>query len=210
MTQRISDIAFTNAVKAQQTRLGSRDMNESQMQTRDWPTEVTENLAAFLAQRDSFYMATVSETGHPYIQHRGGPKGFLKVVDPKTLGFADLSGNRQYISTGNLDGSDKVHLFLMDYGNKQRIKLWGRARVVEDDPDLLDRLAMPETRVKAERAILIAVDAWDINCPQHIPELYSDEVVRQVAAKMTQRIAALEAENAELRQWMGDQGKDTS
>lgn len=208
MSDRVSDIAFTDAVKAQQERLGSRDMYDSQMQHRDWQSEITEDLAAFLAQRNSFYMATISETGYPYIQHRGGPKGFLKVLDTKTLGFADLSGNRQYISTGNLDGSDKVHLFLMDYGNKRRIKLWGRARIVEGDGALLDKLAAPQLRVKAERAFLITVDAWDVNCPQYIPELYSDEIVQQVASKMTQRIAALEAENAELRQWLGDRGPE--
>lgn len=198
-----SDIAFTPAVKAQQTRRGSRETYQAQMTRRDWATEVTEDLAAFIAQRDSFYMATVSETGHPYIQHRGGPKGFLKVLDPKTLGFADFAGNRQYISAGNLDGSDKVHLFLMDYANHRRIKLWGRARMIEDDPDLMQRLIVPGYKARPERAVTISVDAWDVNCPQHIPSLYPEDVVRQATQKLTQRIAELEAENAELRQWMG-------
>ncbi|MEM7058302.1 MAG: pyridoxamine 5'-phosphate oxidase family protein [Pseudomonadota bacterium] len=207
MTDFISDIAFTPAVKARQSRHGSRDMYEKQLSRQDWATTVTDGLAAFIAQRESFYMATVSETGHPYIQHRGGPRGFLKVVDDRTLGFADFSGNRQYISTGNLDGNDKVHLFLMNYGQHQRIKLWGRARIVEDDPELLQKLIVPSYKAHPERAVLISIDAWDANCPQHIPDLHGEDVIRQVAQKMTQRIAALEAENAELRQWIGDKGQ---
>ena len=209
MSAHISDIGFTPAVKARQEALGSREAYARQIEKRDWQSEVTEDLAAFLAERDSFYMATVSEDGHPYIQHRGGPKGFLKVLDAKTLAFADFSGNRQYISMGNLDGNDRVHLFLMDYANRRRIKLWGRARVVEDDPELLERLADASYRGRPERVFLITVDAWDVNCPQHIPELHGEATIRMVTAKLTQRIAALEAENAELRQWMGrdDQAK---
>jgi len=171
--------------------------------TRDWAQAITDDLAAFIADRTSFYMATVSETGHPYIQHRGGPKGFLQVVDDRTLGFADFAGNQHYISTGNLDGSDKVHLFLMDYANQQRIKIWGNARVVEDDPKLIQQLFVPGYKARPERAVLISIDAWDVNCPQHIPGLYGEDVIRQVTQKLTKRIAELEAENAELRQWMG-------
>ena len=203
MSEHVSDIAFTDAVKARQTRHGSREGYEKNIARRDWQSSVTEDLAAFLAQRDSFYMASVSSDGHPYIQHRGGPRGFLKVLDDKTLGFADFSGNRQYISLGNFDGNDRVHLFLMDYANRQRIKLWGRARVVEDDPELMDRLVTAGYKARPERAILIDIEAWDVNCPQHIPELHAEETIRAVTAKLTQRIAQLEAENAELKQWMG-------
>lgn len=199
----VSDIAFTPAVKAQQEAHGSREAYARQIAKRDWSDHVTEDLAAYIARRDSFYMATVSEDGHPYIQHRGGPKGFLKVIDAKTLGFADYRGNRQYISTGNLDGNDRVHLFLMDYANSRRIKLWGRARVIEDDPALLERLAVPGCTGTPERAVLITVEAWDANCPQHIPELHDEATIRAATAGLTRRIAALEAENAELKAWLG-------
>jgi len=143
MPDHIADIAITDAVKARQSRHGSRDAFQAQIERRDWQSTITEDLAAFLARRDSFYLATVSADGHPYIQHRGGPPGFLRVLDEKTLGLADLAGNRQYISAGNLDGNDWVHLFFMDYAERRRIKLWGRARLIDDDPELLARL-MPE------------------------------------------------------------------
>lgn len=198
-----SDIAFTPAVKAEQERRGSRESYRRATEKRDWQTEVTPDLAGFLAERDSFYMATVSSDGHPYIQHRGGPKGFLRVLDARTLAFADFGGNRQYISLGNLAGNDRVHLFLMDYPNRQRIKLWGRARAVEDDAALIDRLAEPGYRGRPERAIVVGVEAWDANCPQHIPQLFGEETVRLAADRLLQRVAALEAENAELRSWLG-------
>ena len=204
MQDLISDIAFTQAVKARQVRHGSREGYEKNLARRDWQNSVTEDLAAFVAQRDSFYMASVSSDGHPYIQHRGGPKGFLKVLDERTLGFADFAGNRQYISLGNFDENDRVHLFLMDYANRQRIKLWGRARVVEDDVDLMERLVVQGYKARPERAIVIAIEAWDVNCPQHIPELHGENTIRLVTQKLTQRIAQLEAENAELKAWMGD------
>lgn len=203
MSEHISDIAFTHAVKAQQQRLGSRETYQKQIERRDWQDRVTPDLASFIAERNSFYLATVSESGHPYIQHRGGPKGFLKVLDDKTLAFADFAGNRQYISLGNLDGNDRVNLFFMDYANQSRIKLWGRARIVEDDLDLMMRLTEDGYRGRPERVFLITVEAWDVNCPQHIPELHSEETIRKATAKLTQRIAELEAENAELKQWMG-------
>lgn len=203
MTQRIADIAFTEAVKARQETLGSRADYQRQLEQQDWLTTVTDDLAAFLATRTSFYLASVSETGHPYIQHRGGPPGFLKVIDNRTLAFADFAGNRQYISLGNLDGNDRVHLFFMDYANKTRIKLWGRARVVEEDETLMAALATPGYRARPERAIVISIEAWDLNCPQHIPDLFGEEVIAQVAAKLTAQIAELRAENAELKEWMG-------
>lgn len=201
MTDLISDIAFTPAVKAEQARRGSRDGYQKQLERQDWQDRITPELAKFLAQRDSFYMATVSETGHPYIQHRGGPRGFVRVVDEVTLGFADFSGNRQYITTGNLAGSNKVHLFFMDYANSQRIKLWGRAQITED-PEITAKLTVPSYKARIERAILIDVDAWDVNCPQHIPSLYPEDVIAHITAKMGQQIAALQAENAELKAWL--------
>lgn len=203
MTEFVSDIAFTPAVKARQKRHGSRAGYEKQMARRDWQQTITEELRQFIAARDSFYMATVSETGHPYIQHRGGPRGFVKVLDDRTLAFADFSGNRQYISAGNLDGDARVHLFFMDYANSQRIKLWGRAQPIDDDPALVQRLMPEGYRARPERAIVITVDAWDVNCPQHIPSIWPEEAVRAATARLTARIAELEAENAELRKWMG-------
>ncbi len=203
MDDPISDIAFTLAVKARQERHGSRASYAKQIERRDWQVDITEDLSQFIAARDSFYMATVSQDGRPYVQHRGGPAGFLKVLGPRQLGFVDYSGNRQYISTGNLDGNDAVHLFFMDYANSQRIKLWGRARAVDDDADLVERLMPTGYRARPERAIIIDVEAWDVNCPQHIPSLWPEEAVKTATAKLTARIAALEAENAELKQWMG-------
>ena len=149
MTEFISDIAFTPAVKAEQTRHGSRDAYARMEQKRGWRDSVTDDLAAFIAGRDSFYLATVSTDGQPYIQHRGGAPGFLKVIDDRTLGFADFGGNKQYITTGNLVDNDKAYIFLMDYANRRRIKIWARARVVEDDPALLARLADPGYAVLA-------------------------------------------------------------
>ncbi|MEM0942433.1 MAG: pyridoxamine 5'-phosphate oxidase family protein [Pseudomonadota bacterium] len=199
----ISDIAFTPSVKAEQERRGSREIYEKQIAKKDWRNAVDEDLAAFLAERDSFYLATVNAEGQPYIQHRGGPRGFLKPVGERRLAFADFAGNRQYISLGNLVDNPKVALFLMDYANSYRIKIWGSARIVEDDPELMAQLSDPAYRGRVERAFVIDLEAWDVNCPQHIPELFSAEVVRAASAKLGQRIAALEAENAELRAWMG-------
>ena len=203
MPDQISDIAFTPTVKARQTRHGSRQAYANRIARQDWQVLISDDLARFVSQRDSFYMATVGETGHPYIQHRGGPRGFLQVLDETTLGFADYSGNRQYISAGNLDGNDRVHLFFMDYVNQSRIKVWGRARVIEDDPDLVTRLMPQGYRARPERAIVVAVEAWDVNCPQHIPDLYPAEIVQQATAKLSARVAELEAENAELKGWLG-------
>lgn len=170
-----SDIAFTPAVKAAQEARGSRAGYEKSMSRRDWGDRVTPALAAFIAERDSFYLGTASADGQPYIQHRGGPKGFLKVLDEQRLAFADYRGNRQYISVGNLDENDKVFLFLMDYPNQQRIKLWGRGEYVEGDSEVLRAVADRDYAAEPERAIVFHIAAWDTNCPQHITPRYTVE-----------------------------------
>jgi len=192
-------VAFTPAVKAVQTRLGSRARNARLEARGAWHDRVTPDLAAFLATRDSFYLATASADGRPYIQHRGGPRGFLKPLDAYRLAFADFAGNRQYITLGNLSENDRVALFLMDYANRQRIKIWGRATVVEDDPDLLARLADPAYGARPQRAVVIAVEAWDANCPQHILRRYTEEEIAPAVAKLQARIAELEAELAAVK-----------
>ncbi|MBT8469453.1 MAG: pyridoxamine 5'-phosphate oxidase family protein [Deltaproteobacteria bacterium] len=170
-----SDIAFTPAVKAAQAVRGSRDRYERAMSRHDWDGRVTSVLEAFIAERDSFYLGTASADGQPYIQHRGGPKGFLKVLDEHRLAFADYRGNRQYISVGNLNENDKAFLFLMDYPNRQRIKIWGRAEYVEGDSEVLERVADPDYDARLERAIVFHIEAWDSNCPQHITPRYTTE-----------------------------------
>ncbi len=199
MTLPVSDIAFTPAVKALQERNGSRAGYARMAERKDWHDTVTPDLAAFLAERDSFYLASASAEGRPYIQHRGGPKGFLKALDDKRLAFADFGGNRQYISAGNLSENDRASIFLMDYPNRRRIKLWGRARVVEDDPELLERLVEPGYGAKPEQAIVFEVEAWDVNCPQHITPRYTEDQIAPALAKLQARIDALEAEVKELR-----------
>jgi predicted pyridoxine 5'-phosphate oxidase superfamily flavin-nucleotide-binding protein len=200
MSRISSDVAFTPAVKAWQERMGSRRGYARMEQKGGWRTSVTPDLAAFLAERDSIYLATASAEGQPYVQHRGGPQGFLKVLDERTLGFADLTGNKQYISAGNLSENDRAHIFLMDYANRQRIKIWGRARVVEDDADLLAQLVDPDYKGRPERAIVFEIEAWDVNCPQHITPRYTEEQVAQAVAKLTGRIAELETEIERLRE----------
>lgn len=192
MVEFVSDIAFTESVKARQERNGSRQSVDRTINRQDWSNEVSDDLAAFLAQRDSFYFATASANGQPYVQHRGGPPGFLKVLDKRTLGFADFSGNRQYISQGNLDENDRAHIFIMDYANRQRVKLWGRAEAIEGDQALIDRLSDPTYPGKVERAILFHIDAWDINCPQHILRRFDENTVAVTIAK-------LRAKNEELQ-----------
>lgn len=170
-----SDVAFSPSVKAAQSARGSRDGYERAMERHDWADRVTPPLAAFIAERDSFYFGTASADGQPYIQHRGGPKGFLKVLDEHRLAFADYRGNRQYISVGNLDENDKAFLFLMDYPNRQRIKVWGRAEYVEGDSELLQRVADSDYGAVPERAVIFHIEAWDSNCPQHIKPRYTVE-----------------------------------
>ena len=206
----VSDIAFTPAVKAAQTRLGSRNGYARMEEKGGWRDRVTPDLAAFLAERDSAYLATATADGQPYIQHRGGPKGFIKVIDEKTLAFADYAGNRQYISLGNLSENDKAHLFLMDYANRQRIKIWGRARMVEDDRELVATLFDDGYRAAPERALVFEIEAWDVNCPQHITPRFTEEQIGDAVASvrhqsrttidtLNTKIAKLEAELATLK-----------
>ncbi len=195
-----SDVAFTPTVKAIQTRKGSRDAYARMEASRGWQTEVTDDLATFIADQRSFFLATVSSDGAPYIQHRGGPPGFLKAIGPRTLAFADFKGNRQYISQGNLADNPKAHLFLIDYVNRRRIKIWGEARVVEDDPELLAKLMPEGYRARPEQVIVFDVGAWDVNCPQHIPQRFEAEDVARELAQRDERIAELEEKLAATSQ----------
>jgi len=199
MTQPISDIAFTPAVKAIQGRLGSRQHYVHMEEGDGWSDSITPDLAAFLRERDSVYFATASRDGRPYIQHRGGPKGFLKVLDDHTMAFADFKGNRQYISLGNLSENNQAFLFLMDYATQTRIKIWGTAEVIENDPELLKQLIDSQYKGKPERIILFRVEAWDVNCRQHIPRKYSQEDWERIVQPLRDRLDTLETENAMLR-----------
>jgi uncharacterized protein len=194
-----SDVAFTPAVKAVQTRKGSRHAYAHVEENGGWRTEVDENLTAFLAHANSFYLATVNAEGQPYIQHRGGPRGFVKALDKNTLAFADYSGNRQYITQGNLSENPKAHMFLMDYMHRRRIKIWGEARVVEDDPALTRSLMPQGYKARPEQVILFKIEAWDTNCNQHIPQKFDGPDVAQALAVREGRIAELEAELAALK-----------
>jgi uncharacterized protein len=194
-----TDIAFSPSVKSVQERRGSRGAYARLEQNGGWDTKIDAVLAKFIAGLRSFYLATASKDGQPYVQHRGGPPGFLRVIDETTLAFADFAGNRQYISTGNLAENPRAMLFLMDYQHRRRVKIWGRARVIEDDPELISRLFPEDYRARPEAAILFTVEAWDANCPQHIPQmLFADDVAAAIGV-LEKRIAALEAENARLR-----------
>jgi predicted pyridoxine 5'-phosphate oxidase superfamily flavin-nucleotide-binding protein len=193
-----SDVAFSPSVKAIQTRKGSRASYHKQ-EERGWRTEITQDLAGFIAAQTSFMFATASADGQPYIQHRGGPAGFLHVVDSKTLAFADFAGNRQYITQGNLVENAKAYIFIIDYLNRRRIKLWGTARVVENDPELLAKLMPEGYQARGEQVILFQVAVWDTNCPQHIPQKIDLSDVVQVMAERDMRIAELEAEVARLK-----------
>lgn len=189
-----SDIAFTPAVKAIQKQKGSRGSYARIEQGDGWQTSITPDLADFLADLDMFYLGTASAEGQPYIQYRGGPPGFLKVLDDHTMGFADFGGNRQYVTLGNLSENPKAFLFLMDYANSRRIKVWGTARVVENNAVLEERLRDPAYSGKVERAILFMVEAWDVNCPRHIHQRFSLRQLAPVIEPLKARIAELEAE----------------
>ena len=199
MTKPSSDIAFTPSVKAFQTARGSREAYAKQEARGGFNTVIDENLAEFLTEIDTAYLATSNAAGQPYAQHRGGPKGFIRVIDTKTIGFADYAGNRQYVSTGNLADNDRAFLFLMDYANRRRVKIWGRARVVADDPALAAALMPDGYRARPEQVILFEVEAWDVNCPQHIPQKIDAAAVAAGLAKRDARIAELEAELAALK-----------
>ncbi|CAN5915124.1 pyridoxamine 5'-phosphate oxidase family protein [soil metagenome] len=195
---RPSDVAFTDSVKAIQTRKGSRKAYARMEEGGGWSTTIPDDLAAFIAEQNSFFLATANAAGQPYIQHRGGPPGFLHVLDETTLAFADFRGNRQYISLGNLAENPKVHLFLIDFAQRRRVKIWGEAKVVEDDPALVARLTPPGYDARPERAFVIRVAAWDENCPQHIPPRLEAAEVAQALAARDRRIAELEATIARL------------
>lgn len=196
-----SDLAFTGSVKREQEKRGSRAQYQRLEAKGGFRTAITDDLRAFLAERDSFYLGTASAAGRLYIQHRGGPKGFLQALDERTLAFADFAGNRQYVTLGNLAENDRAFIFVMDYALQQRVKLWGRARVVEaaDEPAQVQRLAHPAYKARVERAILFLVEAWDSNCRQHILPRYDEATVARLVAKMTDRIEELEAEVARLK-----------
>lgn len=193
MYQYTSDIAFTPAVKAIQSEKGSRNSYARVEANGGWETTVTPELQAFLSELDMFYLGTANVEGQPYIQYRGGSPGFLKVIDQQTLGFADFAGNRQYITLGNLSENPKAFIFLMDYARGRRIKLWGNARVVADDHELLDELRDPSYHGKVERAILFQIEAWDVNCPQHIHKRFSQHQVAPVIEELQAKIVELEA-----------------
>jgi predicted pyridoxine 5'-phosphate oxidase superfamily flavin-nucleotide-binding protein len=192
MARKFAEIAFTPAVKAMQDYYGSRETYERFVANGPANDTLIPEIAEFIEARDSFYLGTVGETGWPYIQFRGGPPGFLRVINDKMLGFADFAGNNQFLSVGNLSQNDRVFLFLMDYRHRRRIKVWGRAKVLEDT-DCIEKLKVPDYPTPVDRAILIYVEAWDRNCPQHIPLKYSEAELVARVEPLQQRIAELEA-----------------
>ena len=187
-----SDVAFTPTVKAIQTRKGSRRSYARQEEAGGWETEINEDLKTFIESQTSVFLATANGEGQPYIQHRGGPAGFLRVLDQHSIGFVDFAGNRQFITSGNLADNPKAYLFLIDYQNRQRIKIWGTARVVEGDDALVRQLMPPEYKARPEQVILFTVAAWDSNCPQHIPQRFEAADVSAALAERDARITALE------------------
>ena len=194
-----SDVAFSPAVKAIQARKGSREGYADVEENGGWRTEIDDKLAAFLADTNSFFLATASVDGQPYIQHRGGPKGFIKILDKTTIAFADYAGNRQYITQGNLSENPRAQIFIMDYAHRRRVKIWGEARVVDDDPALLDSLMPKGYRARPEQVVIFKIAAWDTNCPQHIPQKFDAADVAAALAQRDARISELEAELAKLR-----------
>src|SRR5271170_3759404 len=194
-----SDVAFTPTVKAIQTRKGSRHGYATMEMRGSWETRITPDLAEFIGRQASVFLGTANAERQPYIQHRGGPPGFLKLLDDKTLGFADFTGNRQYITFGNLIENSKAFIFLIAYGNRQRVKIWGEARIVEDDPGLIKKLNPEGYRARVEQAILFTVVAWDSNCPQHIPQRFEAAAVSAMLAERDKRIEELKQELDRLR-----------
>ena len=194
-----SDVAFTPTVKAIQVRKGSRGAYASREAGEGWPTTISDDLKGFIEAQTSVMLATATADGQPYIQHRGGPAGFLRVLNDRTIAFVDFAGNRQYITSGNLADNPKAFLFLMDYTLRRRIKIWGTARVVEGDADLVAKLKPEDYAARAEQVILFTVFTWDANCPQHIPQRFEAAHVAAALAKREERIAELEAEVATLK-----------
>jgi len=193
------DIVFTDTIRALQSRNGSRDAYAKMEQRGGWSDVISPALAQFIAAQNSFYLATVNAAGQPYIQHRGGPRGFLKVLDERTLGIADFRGNRQFISQGNLIDNPKAFIFLMDYAGRRRIKIWGAARMIEGDAALLEQLMPGGYAATPERALLFSVTAWDPNCPQHIPRKYEQEQLDALLTEKDAEIARLKHEIARLQ-----------
>ena len=189
-----SDVAFTDTVKALQAKKGSRQSYARMEDRGSWATTITPELAAFIAAQTSIFFATANADGQPYIQHRGGPAGFLRVLDDKTIAFVDYVGNRQYITTGNLADNEKAYLFLIDYANRRRIKIWGTARVEEANAELTAKLMPPDYKARPEQVVMFTIAAWDSNCPQHIPQRFEAADVATALAARDERIKALEAE----------------
>ena len=199
-----SSLVFTPAAQKAQGQRGSAKAYEQRV-AEGFPDTVTAELAAFIAEQDTVYLASASAEGAPYIQHRGGPKGFIKVLDERTLGFADYRGNRQYITLANLTENDRAYLFLLDPARRQRIKLWGRARMVENDPALVEKLFDKGYKARPERAILFTIEAWDVNCSSHIVTRFTEADIAEAMEKVQAKIAELEAENARLRTALAQQ-----
>lgn len=195
-----SDVAFTPAVKAIQQKFGSRAAYARMEEGEGWETAITPDLAQFIAAQTSVFLGSANAAGQPYIQHRGGPAGFLQVLDDTTIGFADVRGNRQYITLGNLEENPKAHLFLIDYEHSQRVKIWGEARVVEDDPALLRKLLPADEKAQGARVILFRVTAWDANCPKYIPRRFEAADIARALEQRDRRIAELETEVARLQE----------
>ncbi len=195
MARAFADITFTPSVKAAQSRYGSRRVNERIESAKDRADELTSDEIEFIAARDSFYQATVSETGWPYVQFRGGPTGFLKVINPKTIGYADFRGNVQYVSVGNLNADSRIALILMDYPNRRRLKIWGHARIVHetDEPGVLASLRVEGYKARVERAVIITVAAFDWNCPQHITPRFTEAEVNAAIAPLMEELQSLRA-----------------
>lgn len=189
-----SDIAFTPAVKSIQSKYGSRVGYAKMEQRRGWQTRITPELTSFLADLDMFYLGSANASGQPYIQYRGGPQGFLKPIDEHSLAFADFGGNRQFITLGNLSENPQAFIFLMDYAHRRRVKLWGQALVVENNPALMQKLQDPSYPAIPERAILFTIEAWDINCPQHIHQRFSEKHLSPVVQQLQERVRELEAQ----------------
>jgi len=199
-----SSLVFTPAAQQAQAERGSAEHYAKRV-AEGFPDKVTPQLAQFIAELDTAFLGTASGDGAPYIQHRGGPKGFIKVIDEKTLGFADYRGNRQYITLANLSENDRAYLFLLDPARRQRIKLWGRARMVENDPALIEKLFDAGYKAKPERVILFSIEAWDVNCSQHITTRFTESEIEEAFTVVQAKIAGLQAENERLRAALAQQ-----